>query len=56
MRSHEASVIAAGLGEEQVHDAVRLAATVNAAAVSLELDAGAEAEDEAAPSSEAASG
>jgi lipoyl-dependent peroxiredoxin subunit D len=37
IRSHEAVVIEGGLSEEQVHDAVRIAATVNAAAVSLEL-------------------
>jgi alkyl hydroperoxide reductase subunit D len=37
MRSHEAVVVEGGLTEDQVHDAVRLAATVNAAAVSLEL-------------------
>jgi alkyl hydroperoxide reductase subunit D len=37
MRSHEAVVLEGGLSEEQVHDAVRLAATINAAAVALEL-------------------
>jgi alkyl hydroperoxide reductase subunit D len=37
VRSHEAVVIEGGLSEDQVHDAVRLAATINAAAVSLEL-------------------
>jgi alkyl hydroperoxide reductase subunit D len=37
MRSHEAVVIEGGLTEDQVHDAVRIAATVHAAAVSLEL-------------------
>jgi alkyl hydroperoxide reductase subunit D len=39
MRSHEAVVLEGGLSEEQVHDAVRLAATINAAAVALELPA-----------------
>ncbi len=37
LRSHEAVVVEGGLGEEQVHDAVRIAATVQAAAVSLEI-------------------
>jgi len=37
MRSHEDVVTKAGLSEEQVHDAIRIAATVNAAAVALEL-------------------
>lgn len=37
IRSHEAVVIQGGLTEEQVHDAVRIAATINAAAVALEL-------------------
>jgi alkyl hydroperoxide reductase subunit D len=37
MRSHEAVVIEGGLTEDQVHDAIRLAATINAAAVSLEI-------------------
>ena len=37
MRSHEDVVIKGGLSEEQVHDAVRIAATVNAAAVAIEL-------------------
>ncbi|HEV7922111.1 MAG TPA: carboxymuconolactone decarboxylase family protein [Thermoanaerobaculia bacterium] len=39
MRSHEQVVLAGGLSEDQVHDAVRIAATVNAAAVALELPA-----------------
>lgn len=39
IRSHEDVVVKGGLTEEQVHDAVRIAATVNAAAVSLELAA-----------------
>lgn len=37
IRSHEEVVVKAELSEEQVHDAVRIAATVNAAAVALEL-------------------
>jgi len=37
IRSHEAVVVEGGLSEDQVHDAVRLAATINAAAVSLEI-------------------
>jgi alkyl hydroperoxide reductase subunit D len=37
MKSHEAVVVEGGLTEDQVHDAVRVAATVHAAAVSLEL-------------------
>jgi alkyl hydroperoxide reductase subunit D len=37
IRSHEAVVLQGGVTEEQVHDAVRIAATVNAAAVALEL-------------------
>jgi alkyl hydroperoxide reductase subunit D len=37
IRSHEQVVLAGGITEEQVHDAVRIAATVNAAALSLEL-------------------
>jgi alkyl hydroperoxide reductase subunit D len=36
IRSHEEVVVKAELSEEQVHDAVRIAATVNAAAVALE--------------------
>jgi lipoyl-dependent peroxiredoxin subunit D len=39
IRSHEDVVLKGGLSEEQVHDAVRIAATVNAAALSLELPA-----------------
>jgi alkyl hydroperoxide reductase subunit D len=41
IRSHEEVVRAGGLTEEQVHDAVRIAATMHAAAVALEMDAGA---------------
>jgi alkyl hydroperoxide reductase subunit D len=37
VRSHEAVVTAGGLGEDAVHDAVRIAAVVHAAAVALEL-------------------
>ena len=38
IRSHEAVVVLnGGLSEEQVHDAIRIAATVNAAAVAVEL-------------------
>ena len=37
IRSHEDVVLKGGLSEEQVHDAVRIAATVNAAALSIEL-------------------
>jgi len=37
IRSHEAVVIEGGLTEDQVHDAVRIAAVVHAAAVALEL-------------------
>jgi alkyl hydroperoxide reductase subunit D len=39
MQAHEKVVLAAGLTEEQVLDAVRIAATINAAAVSLEMEA-----------------
>lgn len=37
IRSHEEVVLKGGLSEEQVHDAIRVAATVNAAALSLDL-------------------
>lgn len=37
VRSHEQVVIDGGLTEDQVHDAVRLAATLQAAAVALEI-------------------
>jgi len=37
IRSHEEVVIKGGLTEDQVHDAVRIAATVNAAALSIDL-------------------
>lgn len=36
MRSHEAVVIEGGLSEDQVHDAVRIAATIHAAAIAVE--------------------
>ena len=37
VRSHEAAVLQGGLSEEQVHDAVRIAATINGAALAIEL-------------------
>jgi alkyl hydroperoxide reductase subunit D len=37
VRSHEAAVLEGGLGEEHVHDAVRVAAVVQAAAVASEI-------------------
>ncbi|HJQ39571.1 MAG TPA: carboxymuconolactone decarboxylase family protein [Thermoanaerobaculia bacterium] len=37
IRSHEAVVLQGGVSEEQVHDAIRIAATINAAAVAIEL-------------------
>ena len=37
MRSHEDVVTKGGLSEDQVHDAIRIAATVNGAAVAIEL-------------------
>lgn len=37
VKSHEAAVLSGGLTEDHVHDAVRVAATVNAAAVALEI-------------------
>jgi alkyl hydroperoxide reductase subunit D len=36
LKSHEAVVLEGGLTEDHVHDAIRIAATVNAAAVALE--------------------
>lgn len=39
IRSHEEVVIKGGLSEDQVHDAVRVAATIQATAVSLEMAA-----------------
>jgi alkyl hydroperoxide reductase subunit D len=38
VRAHEVAVLEGGLTEEHVHDAVRIAATMHAAAVALELD------------------
>jgi alkyl hydroperoxide reductase subunit D len=37
IRSHEAVVLQGGVTEEQVHDAIRIAAVVNAASVAIEL-------------------
>jgi alkyl hydroperoxide reductase subunit D len=37
MRSHEDVVVKGGLSEDQVHDAVRVAATIQALAVALEI-------------------
>ena len=37
MRSHERVVVEGGLTEEQVHDAIRIAATIHAAAIALEV-------------------
>ena len=37
VRSHEQAILEGGLSEDQVHDAVRIAATIHAAAVSLEI-------------------
>jgi alkyl hydroperoxide reductase subunit D len=39
MKSHERVVLGAGLAEDQVHDAVRIAAVVHGAAVALDLAA-----------------
>jgi len=36
LKSHEHVVLEGGLTEDQVHDAIRIAATINAAAVALE--------------------
>ncbi len=38
VRSHEKVVIEGGLSEDHVHDAVRIAATISATAVSLEMN------------------
>jgi alkyl hydroperoxide reductase subunit D len=38
VRSHEAVVVQGGLTEDQVHDAVRIASVIHAAAVALEID------------------
>lgn len=37
IRSHEEVVLSGGLSEDQVHDSIRVAATINAAAVAIEL-------------------
>ena len=37
IRAHEKVVLEGGLTEDQVHDAVRIAATIHAAAVSLTM-------------------
>jgi alkyl hydroperoxide reductase subunit D len=37
VRSHEQVVVAGGVSEDQIHDAVRIAATIQAAAVALEM-------------------
>ena len=39
IRSHEQVIVAGGLTEEHVHEAVRIAATLQASAVSLEMSA-----------------
>jgi alkyl hydroperoxide reductase subunit D len=39
VRSHEQAILEGGLSEDQVHDAVRVAATIHAAAVALEIGA-----------------
>lgn len=54
LRAHEEAVLAGGLGEEHVHDAVRIAATVQAAAVALDMAALADADERAAPVAAAA--
>jgi alkyl hydroperoxide reductase subunit D len=36
VQAHEKAVLDAGLGEDNVHDAVRIAAVIHAAAVALE--------------------
>ena len=38
VRSHEQTVVANGVSEDQVHDAVRITATIQAAAISLEIN------------------
>jgi alkyl hydroperoxide reductase subunit D len=48
VRAHEAAVLGGGLGEDHVHDAVRIAAVMHAAAVSLEIGAAAPVEASAA--------
>jgi lipoyl-dependent peroxiredoxin subunit D len=46
LTAHERVLLQGGLSEDQVHDAVRIAATINAAAVSLELAEDARANDD----------
>jgi alkyl hydroperoxide reductase subunit D len=41
IKAHEKAVLDGGLGEDHVHDAVRIASTIQAAAVALEISAGA---------------
>jgi lipoyl-dependent peroxiredoxin subunit D len=41
VKSHEHAVLGGGMSEDHVHDAVRIAATIQAAAVALEITAGA---------------
>jgi lipoyl-dependent peroxiredoxin subunit D len=43
VRSHEQVVVEGGLTEDQVHDAVRVASTIHAAAVALEINRAAQA-------------
>ncbi len=40
IRSHEDVVVKGLLSEDQIHDAIRIAATINAAALAIELPAG----------------
>ena len=40
VRAHERVVVDSGITEEQVHDAVRIAATIHAAALALEMEEG----------------
>ena len=37
VRSHEQAILEGGLSEDQIHDAVRIAATIHAVAVALEI-------------------
>ncbi|HWL84899.1 MAG TPA: carboxymuconolactone decarboxylase family protein [Polyangiaceae bacterium] len=39
LTSHEKAILERGLSEEQVHDAARLAATIHATAIALEIEA-----------------
>jgi lipoyl-dependent peroxiredoxin subunit D len=48
LRAHEKVVLEGGLSEDQVHDAVRIAAVVHAAAVALEIPIETSRADEAA--------